>query len=101
MECFVPRETTGLEPHSCAYLFTQQVQTIRVAEIFFGVKHLQEEGNSGVTDIAEVAPQGCSAWPCCQALLPGRSEFISRDRQGGDTVSVNRRARSEGSKPEW
>lgn len=44
MECFVPRETTGLEPHSCAYLFTQQVQTIRVAEIFFGVKHLQEEG---------------------------------------------------------
>lgn len=68
MECFVPRETTGLEPHSCAYLFTQQVQTIRVAEIFFGVKHLQEEGNSGVTDIAEVAPQGCSAIhvPCCQ-----------------------------------
>lgn len=69
MECFVPRETTGLEPHSCAYLFTQQVQTIRVAEIFFGVKHLQEEGNSGVTDIAEVAPQalpGPAARPCCQ-----------------------------------
>lgn len=68
MEYFEPRETTGLEPPSSAYLITQQVQTIRMAEIFFGVKHLQEEGNSGVTDIAEVAPQRCFAIykPCCQ-----------------------------------
>lgn len=36
-----------------------------------------------------------------QSLLPGRSEFISRDRQGEDTVNVNRRTRSEGAKPEW
>lgn len=66
MECFVPRETSGLEPHSSAYLFTQQVQTVRVAEIFFGIKHLQEEGDSGVTDAAEVAPGGVLQ-PICPA----------------------------------
>lgn len=34
------------------------------------------------------------------ALLPGKSEFISRDMQGEDTVNVNKRTRSEGPKPE-
>lgn len=68
MQCncgvFVPRAT--LEPHSGAYLLTQQVQTVRVAEILFGVKHLQEEGKSGVTDIAEEAPRGCFAIPAAR-----------------------------------
>ena len=70
MECFVPRETTGLESYASTYLFTQQVQTIRVTETFFGVKHLQEEdkNNSDVTDVAEIAPQGCFVihMPYCQ-----------------------------------
>lgn len=58
------RETTGLESYTNTYLFTQQVQTIRVTEIFFGVKHLQEEDKKIIilqmfTDVAEIAPQGC------------------------------------------
>lgn len=76
MECFDTRETTGLESHTSTYLFTQQIQTIRVTEVFFGVKHLQEadSDNSGVTDV----------YRCCRNSFPERSKFISKDRQGRD-----------------
>lgn len=40
MEYFVSKHT---QPWVTRYLFTQQVQAVRVTEVFFGVKHLQEE----------------------------------------------------------
>lgn len=52
-----------------------------------------------VLQILQSSSPGMFCNPC--ALLPGRSELISRDRQGGDTGNVNRRTRSEGPKPEW
>lgn len=103
MECFVPRETTGLESLTSTYLFTQQIQTIRVTEIFFGVKHLQEDkNNSDVTDACRCcrnSSPGTFCNPC--ALRPERSEFVSKDRQGRDTMNVNRRTRSKGPKVKW
>lgn len=99
MQC--NRETTGLESYTSTHLFTQQVQTIRVTEVFFGVKHLQEEGknNSNVTDVYRCCRNSSPGMFCnLYALLPERSESISKDRQGRDTANVNRKTRSKGPK---
>lgn len=98
------RETTGLESHTSTYLLAQQVQTVRVTEIFFRVKHLQEEdkNNSSVTDVYRCCRNSSPGMFCNpQVLLSEKSESIAKGRQRIDTVNVNRRTGSKGPKVKW
>lgn len=97
------------ESYSTTYLFTQQVQTIRVTEVFFGVKHLQEEDKykTEVTYVYRCCTSCCiPSQGCCIILVSycqrgvNQPPSLGRDERQMGTKGPNVN-RGEGSKVKW